>query len=125
MSQITSDLKTPLGIGYCNGVVYLTEGSSGGIRVLDLQGKYIYNPDKLMVKDLKKILKRHGAQVLPGPLIKDTFKKSLVCWLEREGDQGFREKQKHIQAINFSKPGALHVDKDGKMFVSDKRNSVI
>ena len=118
VNEITTGLKTPLGIAYRNGVVYFSESAGGAIRVLDLQGKAIYNPNKLTAKDLRKILKQHDVPI-PSRANKESLKKALLGWLEKEGDSCFREKQKHMQAINVSKPSALHIDGNGKKFFSD------
>ena len=47
----------PLAVAYRQGVVYIAEYSGGKISYIDLEGKTVYNPEKMTVKELKVVLK--------------------------------------------------------------------
>ena len=47
----------PLAVAYRQGVVYFVQSSGGKISYIDLEGKMVYNPEKMTVKGLKVVLK--------------------------------------------------------------------
>ena len=62
VSELENGLSIPLGIAYNDGVAYISESGNGKIRVVDILGKSIYNPNLMTVKDLKSVLKNLGVQ---------------------------------------------------------------
>ena len=78
VTEICSSLRIPLAVTYRQGVVYFAEYSGGKISYIDLEGKTVYNPEKMTVKELKVVLKdlkllRGGERALKRKTSKKSF----------------------------------------------------
>lgn len=58
VTDIRSSLRMPLAVTYGQGVVYVAEYSRSKISYIDLEGKMVYNPEKMTIKELKGVLSK-------------------------------------------------------------------
>ena len=54
--ELSSSLCTPLGVAFKDGVAYIVDDGNSRIAYCDLSGKIVYDPTRLTVKELKKVL---------------------------------------------------------------------
>ena len=58
LTEICSSLRMPLAVAYRQEVVYVAEFSGSKISYIDLEGKMVYNPEKMTIKELKAVLSK-------------------------------------------------------------------
>ena len=144
VTEICAGLSLPLAVAYRDGVVYVAEYTGGKVTYIDLEGKTVYNPDRMTVKELKTVLK--DLKILQSG-VKSTKKKDLQQklsnWIaskrnrlnddlassEISGESSPRmssgSKQKGdkgalILQNGVKEPTALHFHVNGTLFIADQ-----
>ena len=142
VTEICSSLRIPLAVAYRQGVVYIAEYSGGKISYIDLEGKTVYNPEKMTVKELKVVLK--DLKLLRGgkkSTKRKDLQKKLSNWIDAKrleedkssdqsresslqiSDESIQKTQKGTLVIRnrVKEPTALHFNTgDGTLFIADQ-----
>ena len=99
----------PLAVAYRQGVVYFVQSSGGKISYIDLEGKMVYNPEKMTESGPK------GPEALRGGkkgTKKKDFSKKLSNWIDAkrlEEDESIPKTQKGTSFIRNRPTLALKV----------------
>ena len=154
VTEICSSLKVPLAVAYKEGVVYVGEYTGKKISYVDLQGKTVYNPENMSVKELKVALGQLNLlKCGDGNLKKKDLQQRLWSWIRKQGSQNCPEQSTvtpdQRTRLNLSKqeeansskkklqkgtlkmigsivqPTALHFRSNGNLFVADRETNTI
>ena len=134
----------PLAVAYREGVVYVVEYTGSKVSYINLEGKTVYNPDKMTVKDLKAVLKDlklwQGVQGGAKSAKKKDLQQTLSSWIATKRNRlneelassempiessyrtssGSRQKGALILRNGVKEPTALHFHVNGTLFITDQ-----
>ena len=108
VTEVCSSLSMPLSVAYREGVVYMAEYAGSKISFVDLEGKTVVDPEKMTVKDLKKVLSDLNLLRAGADTRKKALQKTLKEWIEtqrsrcREGVSTRSSPQTHLQSTSSS-----------------------